>query len=282
MESRIFPAFVYDPTAGPDWASRCHVADILQPELDWTAHELDYEDDALQRQRQAVAFTAADFLACDVRNAAHLARVSADKWDGGMVPMADLLSTTTEGMPQQVPYLLMVGPDGGLHRVLVGRQLEEQARRHQARWHELRELGGVRNSIAERRVAEARAQWEAEREAERATASEAALLEPVAEPAVAESEAGEAPAAKPARPPGEAWIETARCSSCNECTLINDRMFKYNENKQAVIADLSAGTYAQMVLAAERCQVAVIHPGLPRNPDEPDLEALVARAAQFA
>ncbi len=36
-----------------------------------------------------------------------------------------------------------------------------------------------------------------------------------------------------------------------------------------------------MVLAAERCQVAVIHPGKPRNPDEPDLEALVARAAQF-
>ncbi len=237
MESRAFPAFAYDPTAGPDWASRCHVTDNPRPELDWTVHELDYEDDDLQRRRQAVAFTAADFLACDGRNAAHLARVPADKWDDSMVPVAELLSTTTEGMPQQVPYLLMVDPEGGLHRVLVGRQLEERARRHQARWHELRELGGVRNSIAERRVAEARALWEAEREAEREVASATALLEPADEAAVAEPEAGETPAAKPARSPDEAWIETARCSSCNECILINDRMFKYNQNKQAVIAD---------------------------------------------
>jgi hypothetical protein len=36
-----------------------------------------------------------------------------------------------------------------------------------------------------------------------------------------------------------------------------------------------------MVLAAERCQVAVIHPGKPINPDEPGLEDLLKRAEQF-
>jgi hypothetical protein len=39
-----------------------------------------------------------------------------------------------------------------------------------------------------------------------------------------------------------------------------DKMFAYNENKQAYIADVTAGTYAQPVEAAESCQVSIIHP----------------------
>ena len=58
-------------------------------------------------------------------------------------------------------------------------------------------------------------------------------------------------------------------------------MFVYNDNKQAYIADPDAGTYRQMVEAAESCQVAIIHPGKPRNPDEPGLEELLERAKPF-
>jgi ferredoxin len=77
------------------------------------------------------------------------------------------------------------------------------------------------------------------------------------------------------------YIETPRCSSCNECIKINDRMFKYDRNKQAYIADIEAGTYAQLVQASESCQVAVIHPGKPRNPNETGLEELRKRAEPF-
>ncbi len=79
----------------------------------------------------------------------------------------------------------------------------------------------------------------------------------------------------------EPWIETARCTSCNECTNLNGRMFKYDENKQAYIADLKAGTYAQMVQAAERCPAGIIHPGDPWNPKEKDLEKWSKRAEPF-
>jgi pyruvate-ferredoxin/flavodoxin oxidoreductase len=79
----------------------------------------------------------------------------------------------------------------------------------------------------------------------------------------------------------EAWIETARCTTCNECTNLNGRMFAYDENKQAYIKDQLAGTYAQMVQAAERCPAGIIHPGDPLNPKEKDLEKWVARAAPF-
>jgi hypothetical protein len=58
-------------------------------------------------------------------------------------------------------------------------------------------------------------------------------------------------------------------------------MFGYDERKQAFIKDLKAGTYRQLVEAAESCQVAIIHPGAPINPNEPDLQALLARAEPF-
>jgi hypothetical protein len=58
-------------------------------------------------------------------------------------------------------------------------------------------------------------------------------------------------------------------------------MFVYNENKQAYIADPDAGTFRQLVEAAEGCQVGIIHPGKPRNPKEPGLDDLIARAEPF-
>jgi hypothetical protein len=50
---------------------------------------------------------------------------------------------------------------------------------------------------------------------------------------------------------------------------------------QAEIADPDGGTYREIVEAAESCQVSIIHPGKPRNPDEPNLEDLIARAEPF-
>jgi ferredoxin len=99
-----------------------------------------------------------------------------------------------------------------------------------------------------------------------------------------------APAAAPAapaeaekeRPADEPYIETPRCSSCDECIQINSKMFAYDANKQARIVDASAGTYRQLVEAAESCQVAIIHPGKPRNPDEAGLDELLKRAEAFA
>ena len=79
----------------------------------------------------------------------------------------------------------------------------------------------------------------------------------------------------------EPSIETPRCTTCNECTDLNNRMFAYDANMQAYIADVDAGSYRELVEAAEACQVAIIHPGKPRNPSEPNLDELVKRAEPF-
>jgi pyruvate-ferredoxin/flavodoxin oxidoreductase len=79
----------------------------------------------------------------------------------------------------------------------------------------------------------------------------------------------------------EAYVDSARCTSCDECTNINKRMFSYNAEKQAYVKDAKAGTFQQLVMAAERCPVSIIHPGTPLNPKEKDLEKWVKRAAKF-
>jgi hypothetical protein len=58
-------------------------------------------------------------------------------------------------------------------------------------------------------------------------------------------------------------------------------MFNYDDNKQAYIADASAGTFAQLVQAAEKCPVEIIHPGTPLNPKEKQLEKWIKRAEPF-
>jgi len=79
----------------------------------------------------------------------------------------------------------------------------------------------------------------------------------------------------------EPHIDSARCTSCNECTNLNGKLFAYNASKQATIKDPKAGTFQQLVLAAERCPVGIIHPGTPLNPKEKDLAKWVKRAEPF-
>jgi pyruvate-ferredoxin/flavodoxin oxidoreductase len=79
----------------------------------------------------------------------------------------------------------------------------------------------------------------------------------------------------------EAYIESERCTSCDECTNLNKRMFAYNDKKQAYIKDAKAGTFKELVTAAERCPAQIIHPGTPLNPKEKDLAKWVKRAERF-
>jgi pyruvate-ferredoxin/flavodoxin oxidoreductase len=77
------------------------------------------------------------------------------------------------------------------------------------------------------------------------------------------------------------WLDTQDCTACDECTNINPEMFAYNENGKAYIQDPDAGTYQELVRAAERCTAKVIHPGLPANPDAKDMVKWIKRGEKF-
>lgn len=275
MQSRAFPAFVYDAAAGANWATRFSLANNPQPQDDWPIEGLQYCDDTQQRVEQPCAFTFADFVLCDPRHAAHFALVPRAQWNDAMLPLRDWLDLDEGKSAQHVPYLLAVDVDDLLQRVIVDAKVVQSTRRCLLLWHRLQEHGGIHDSHAERLLARERAAWTATQQAlASAAAPAAATTATVAAPAEEETVA-------PARSRDEAWIETARCPSCNECQLINDRMFGYDERKQAYIKDLAAGSYRQLVEAAESCQVAIIHPGKPRDPNEPGLEELLVRAEPF-
>jgi hypothetical protein len=290
MESRAFPAFTYDPYAGDTQAARFSLEDNPQAEADWPVASLEYADQDQQRVNEETGFTIADFVLCDPRYAGHFARVPRERWNASLVPADEWLAGDANRRMETVPCLLAVDPEDVLQRVIVDARLVDIVVRARTFWHRLQEQGGIHNSHAEILLAREKAKWDEQRRREdeqrkpagtAPTASSAsAAVSPVESPAGPASEsAGES--APPARDTDEAWIETARCPSCNECQTINDRMFKYNENKQAYIADISAGTYRELVEAAEACQVAIIHPGKPRNPDEAGLNELLERARPF-
>jgi pyruvate-ferredoxin/flavodoxin oxidoreductase len=109
---------------------------------------------------------------------------------------------------------------------------------------------------------------------------------PAAPAATAAAPAATAPAAAPAAEEEEGlglepYIRSELCTACNECTNLNKRMFAYNDKKQAYIKDPKAGTFRELVQAAEKCPVSIIHPGTPLNPKEKDLAKWVKRAERF-
>jgi pyruvate-ferredoxin/flavodoxin oxidoreductase len=79
----------------------------------------------------------------------------------------------------------------------------------------------------------------------------------------------------------EPYIDTLRCTSCDDCLKINPKVFVYNGDQQAEIGDAKAGTFKQLVMAAEACPAECIHPGDPLNPKEKGLDKLIKRAEPF-
>jgi len=285
MESRAFPAFTYDAAAGENWAGRFWLENNPAPEADWSAGELQYADDALQRVSEPTHFTYADFVLCDRRYAGHFAIVPRSRWSARMMPVADWLALDPKSAADRLPYVWAADENDVLQRVLVDARLMQATRRCLLLWHRLQEHAGINDSHAQRLLAREKAAWEVQMrlDAEAGAPAAAAAAAPVAghEPASpsAAPDAGAAVAEKP--PSDDPWIETSRCPSCGECKNINEQMFAYNDNNQAYLKDINAGTYRQLVEAAEACQVAIIHPGKPRNPKEAGLEELLERAKPF-
>ncbi|MBN2797719.1 MAG: ferredoxin [Deltaproteobacteria bacterium] len=110
-----------------------------------------------------------------------------------------------------------------------------------------------------------------------------AAAAPAAPAPVAEA----APAAAPPAAEEEAlsfddpYIDSFLCTSCSECVNINKLLFVYDGNKQATIGDASAGSFKELVSAAEKCPARCIHPGKPKNASEPGLAELIQRATPF-
>jgi hypothetical protein len=293
MESRIFPAFSYDPAAGRGLADRFSINTNPEIEAAWPCREFRYEDEDLQTVAEDHAFTLVDFAATDSRYSDHFASVPRASWSDNMLPVAKYLSLPEEETFERVPYVPVIDESNVLQRLVVDDTLIRIARRCLDRWHVLQEQGGVNNSYASALLSKEKAAWEEEKEqqiqaikmefaqTDHKLPAEAVVGPPVTQDA--ENSTALPVTADEAAPvvSDDPYIDTPRCTTCDECTNANDRMFAYDENKQAFIKDPDAGTYRELIEAAEVCQVAIIHPGKPRNQNESGIEELMKRAEPF-
>ena len=233
MESRAFPAFSYDPAGRGRLGVALLPRGNTQVEADWPTETFAYEDEATSAcASRAPSLSSTSSPATRARRATSPAcRASAGTTT--MVPAAESLALPEAEAAQRVPYVLPVDDEDRLQRVIVdagwcGPRCAAAAGTACRSW----AASTTRTPSGCWRAAEA---WEARA------------------PGHARRGAG-APAAAPLRPPppavgcvdsaphpdaDEPYIETPRCTTCNECTQINDRMFAYNENKQAYIKDLT-------------------------------------------
>lgn len=300
MEARAFPAFAFNPEAGDDLASRFCLLNNPHSGDDWTSYSLDCEDDDLQRTTLNFAFTIADFMATDARYRGHFAKVGKSDWVSGMIPAGEYLASPSSAGPDRIPYVLMINEAGEASRYVVDETVIRAAKHAREIWQGLQELGGINNSHAQKRLKEEHEVWEAEKldeleslRAELAAAAptsvtaspQASDLQPrdtleATAPDVQATEVEETPQA-PQVQSDDPWIETVRCTTCNECTDLNNQIFAYDDNMQAYVANPDGGPFKDIVEAAENCQVAIIHPGKPRNSSEPNLAELTQRAELF-
>lgn len=277
IESRLFPTLVFDPDKGDTLAECFSLDGNPQCERAWPVHPFTYEDGQMQVFTEDLPFTAVDFLAAEPAAAAAFQPEPQTGAGEEMIPLAEYLQAG-EQTPGRVPFVMVVGPDDRLQRAALTSAAVHLAQRIARRWHSLQELGGINNSHACLALAESRRTGESPKPAASSTPEPARAASPD-ENKVAAAQGDAKPEVPVSR--DEARIDSQQCISCDECVNRNSRMFAYNENMQAVITDLTAGTYRDLVEAAESCKMAIIAPGKPWNPDEPGLEELLLRAEPF-
>jgi ferredoxin len=314
------PCLRYNADAGMTLADCFDLSENPQPQSLWPVQQYRYSDESEQEQLRDEAITFAHALALDPLHRSQFRVIPPQAWCDDQIEIAAYLQASQEERAHRVPFIWVVSEDGELGRAVMTRDVVFACRDRMRAWRILQELGGVDNEYARRAAAAAREQALAEAEQARAemeqthaeeveetrtkAAGEAmerlvsvlmnedalAAAVPVAAPVSPtpvepEEEPSELPEEREEEEEAvsfnEPYIDSVLCTTCNECTNLNNRMFRYNDNKQAFVADPKAGTFAELVQAALKCPARCIHPGVPRDDDVTATEEMIAKAGPF-
>ena len=278
LESRAYPLIRFNPDAGTTFRECCSLDGNPDIDADWPTYTLKYQDAAGVEAQLELPMTFADFAATEGRFLKHFRKAPPETWNDNMAPLHEFLEMDTDEREDRYPYIWGVDSKNRLMRIMVSAELVRSSMDRLNYWHQLKSLAGLDQVIDEDAIAsQARAEV-----AQNLSASLMSMLAPGAAVPVAvtggATPAGAAAAAADYEP---VWIDTPECQACDECTKINSRIFVYNDEKKAIVADPRGGPYRDIVRAAEKCTAECIHPGTPFNPAEKDLEKLVKRAEKY-
>jgi pyruvate-ferredoxin/flavodoxin oxidoreductase len=287
VESRAYPLFRYRPGRGARLSDGLDLTGNPAPDADWPDYKLRYRRHGIERELD-LPLTFADFAASEGRFRKHFRAVPKEAWHDDMLPLADYLELDDAEREDRFPFIWHLLPGGEPGRLLVSDEIVASCEDRRDFWRLLRELAeppGPPASDREALVEQVRSELIG-----RLSESLLRLSGEDGSSAAATRAAAPGPAAASSAPPAARaddadymapWIDTPQCSACDECTLINPRIFVYNSDGKAIIKDPAGGPYSDLVKAAERCKESIIHPGLPRERSTPGVERWIARGAKY-
>jgi pyruvate-ferredoxin/flavodoxin oxidoreductase len=286
VESRAYPLFRYDPDAGKTPAECFDLEGNPALDENWPSYTLRYRAGTREKEME-LPMTFADFAVTEARFRKHFRIAPQDTWNENMVALSDFLALPVEEREGRFPFVWSVDRKNQLSRLLVDRIMVESCEERRDFWVMLRALAGVEKPAPPREQIEAEVRQEVvgriasglmNLASGGGEAGLAAAL--VAAPAAGASAAPAAPAAASGDYTAP-WLESEKCTGCDECTNLNPKIFAYGPGKKAFIKDAAAGPYSDLVKAAERCTASVIHPGLPRDRSGKDVEKWIGRARKY-
>ena len=284
VESRAYPLFRFDPDAGITFEECCSLDGNPAIDDDWPSYQLTYEDDQGNAQAMELPMTFADFAVTEGRFRKHFRKAPPETWNENMMPLHEFLGLEAEDREGLFPYIWGMDRKNRLMRVMVSEELVRASEDRLHYWKQLKSLAGIDKIVDEDAIVnQARAEMAQKLSASLlslvSSGDATSLLDAGGIPAGGEAAA--TAAAAPAAGYEAVWIDTPECQSCDECTQINPKIFVYNDEKKAIVANPRGGPYKDIVRAAEKCTAECIHPGTPFNPKESGLERLLKRAEKF-
>ncbi|MGF1548846.1 MAG: 2-oxoacid:acceptor oxidoreductase family protein [Thiotrichales bacterium] len=287
VDSRAYPLFRYDPDQGITLGDCASLEGNPSLDSDWVHYALDYTDSDGKPAKLDLPLTFADFALTEGRFRKHFRKAPPETWNHDMVRLDEFLTLDDDERDGKFPYLWAVDGKNRLMRVLVSQEIVTSTLERRDFWRQLKGLVGLDREVIDTQAIADQAKAEMAQKltlalfnmANGANVGALALDLPPNGGGHAASYAGNGNGAAADWEP--VWVETPECTACDECILINPKVFAYNDAKQAVIVDPKAGSYLEIVKAAEKCTAGCIHPGTPFNAAEKGLDALVKRAVKY-
>ncbi|MBM4207347.1 MAG: pyruvate ferredoxin oxidoreductase [Gammaproteobacteria bacterium] len=285
VESRAYPVFKYNPEKGVKMEDTIDLNGNPAIESIWPAYRLKYLENDREKTLE-LPMTFADFALTEARFRKHFRKIPHDAWNENMVPLAEFLEMDMGNREGKFPYIWAVDRKQRLSRVLVAKKIVESCEDRRDFWILLRGLAGYKPEEAKAENIEQKLRSEIVGKIARGlmklAGGEGGGIEELAlggadETATASAKATSQPGADFMAP----WLETEYCSSCEECIKLNPKIFAYNKDNKAYIMNPEGGPYSDLVKAAEKCAARVIHPGLPKDRTEKDIDKWIKRGEKF-
>ena len=290
VESRAYPLFRYNPDKGKTPAECFDLEGNPALDQDWPSYTLTYKEGGREKTMD-LPMTFADFAVTEARFRKHFRHAPEETWNDSMVPLADFLTMDEDEREGRFPYIWVVDRKQRLGRLIVSSTIVDSTQERLDFWIMLRAIAGLDASREPQEDIEKRIRTEVVQNIAsgllQLASGNGTGLEMLASPALAAPDTETAAAAEDA---GSAasngeymapWIETENCTSCDECVNLNPKIFAYNADKKAYIKDPKGGPYSDLVKAAEKCTAQVIHPGLPADRSEKDIDKWIARGEKY-